>query len=38
MDKACSTHGKDDKWIQHFGRKCEGRRPLERPGYVMGGW
>jgi len=31
MGGACSTHGRDEKRIQTFGRKPEGKRPLGRP-------
>jgi hypothetical protein len=30
MGEACSTHGIDEKCVQHFGRKPEGKRPLKR--------
>jgi len=30
MGGACSIHGKDEKCIQNFGRKPEGKRPLGR--------
>jgi hypothetical protein len=31
MDEACSTHRVDEKCVQNFGRKSEGKRPLGRP-------
>jgi hypothetical protein len=30
MNEACSTHGRDEKCIQYFGRKTLGNRPLEK--------
>jgi hypothetical protein len=30
MDRACSTHGGDEKWIQNFGRKSEGKKQFLR--------
>jgi len=30
MGRACVTHGSDNKHIQNFGRKFEGKRPLGR--------
>lgn len=31
MGTACSTHGKDEKCIQHFSRNPEGNKPSEMP-------
>jgi hypothetical protein len=31
MGLTCSTHGSDEKCVQYFGRKPEGKRPLGRP-------
>jgi hypothetical protein len=30
MGEACSTHARDEKKIENFGRKCEGKRPRGR--------
>jgi hypothetical protein len=30
MGGACSTHGSDEKYVQNFDRKLEGKRPLGR--------
>jgi hypothetical protein len=31
MDKAYSLYGRDEKCIQNFSQKTEGKRPLRRP-------
>jgi hypothetical protein len=31
MGVACSMHGRDEKYIQNFNPKTEGKRPIERP-------
>jgi len=34
MGGACSTHGRDEKFIHNFGwEKPDGKRPLVRPRY-----
>jgi hypothetical protein len=31
MGGSCGTHGKDEKFIQNFGWKSEGKTPLGKP-------